>query len=378
VAVALVIIHHSIKPPNSECWAELPLGQVGVDLFFGLSGFLITTRLIGERAASGRIDLARFYLRRSFRILPLAWVYLAVVSGLAVLGWLSISVAEVAGCLGFIRNYYPGGPSQWYTSHFWSLSLEEQFYLFFPLMLGWSGQRTARWLVPMLAVGSALARELGPWCNTGLGLGLPPGAFFYTRTHVRLDAIMWGCWVALLRHDHPRLLSKFPRWAGLASAVLLLSTAWLPGDGFWLRAALTPWMLATTAASSRDWLSAVLEWSPLRWLGRISFSLYVWQQLFFVEVVSRREASPTWLALLQSPPLHLLALVLVATSSFYFIERPLTRLGQRLARRDTPRARTVAPGCSPSANSISPTANLAPGEVELPRSATGVPGQDSP
>jgi peptidoglycan/LPS O-acetylase OafA/YrhL len=106
-------------------------------MFFALSGFLITYRFMEEHEQTGRIDLRAFYRRRVRRILPPAMIYLAV---LAVLGpvthLLPAKLDEIYASLFFYRNLFqPHPPDGWYTGHFWSLSLEEQFYLFWPVVL---------------------------------------------------------------------------------------------------------------------------------------------------------------------------------------------------------------------------------------------------
>jgi hypothetical protein len=111
-----------------------------VDIFFALSGFLITSRLIRESDQNGAISLRSFYIRRAFRILPASWTYLIVIAILCISGVMNQPVWSILACLLLCRNYFPmqkpsGEYPGLYTGHFWSLAVEEHFYLFWPFLL---------------------------------------------------------------------------------------------------------------------------------------------------------------------------------------------------------------------------------------------------
>ena len=147
IAIALVLAEHFSPRRDSHAyfsWLYM-LGQHGVTVFFVLSGFLITSKLLAESQATGRISLFRFYLRRFFRLAPCSWCYLLVVA--LCLGHLNLLWPhELRACLFFYRNYF-GGNVISPTAHFWSLSLEEQFYVAWPPLLLAAGQLRARWLL---------------------------------------------------------------------------------------------------------------------------------------------------------------------------------------------------------------------------------------
>jgi peptidoglycan/LPS O-acetylase OafA/YrhL len=328
----MVIVFHGVWKSAPEGLHPLQLGFLGVDVFFALSGFLICTRLLQELRKEGAISLKNFYIRRAFRILPPAYAYLTALAVLTAVGWLAVRPAEFAGCLLFARNYYPTGDvgRNWYTVHFWSLAVEEHFYLFFPALLAWCGRdlRRARRAVVVLAVAVGLLRSLDTVILGWAGGRIPAGAFHFTRTHVRLDALLWGCFAALLVE---RWRGRLARWCtpGLSLVILAVGAAsfWLPLGLAW-RSLLLPWMLVGTVLHPAGYLGRFLEWAPLRWVGRISYSLYLWQQLFCVEEVQYRSA---YLGPLQAWPWNLLPVLACATASYYLVERPLIRVGHRLA-----------------------------------------------
>jgi peptidoglycan/LPS O-acetylase OafA/YrhL len=112
-------------------------GPGGVELFFSISGLLIGSRLLEEERLNGTISLKNFYLRRCFRIQPAAWVYLSFIALLMGVGVLVNAFEGIGYSLLMVRNYFPlhFSPRFWYTDHFWSLSVEEHFYLFLPFFL---------------------------------------------------------------------------------------------------------------------------------------------------------------------------------------------------------------------------------------------------
>ncbi|MBV8072845.1 MAG: acyltransferase, partial [Acidobacteriaceae bacterium] len=140
VAIGMVIAYHASMVPFGtveayrSSWAYLlRFGHIGVALFFGISGFLITTLLLREEARNGRISLSKFYIRRCFRILP---AYYALLGSITILGLIT-SRAELMSSLCFVRNYIHegAGGGSYVTGHLWSLAVEEHFYLLWPGLL---------------------------------------------------------------------------------------------------------------------------------------------------------------------------------------------------------------------------------------------------
>ncbi len=332
VAIAGVMTAHALP----YHWAKY--GSRGVSIFFGISGFLICSRLLDEHRNSGRIDLGAFYLRRSFRILPPYIGYLGVLAILTAAGIVWVRPSELLACLTFTRNYLPqpqppsGMHQGWYTGHFWSLAVEEHFYLIWPLLLVALGSARARWAVAPLAL------AIGAWRVIDFRYRFVervlPGVSFYMRTDVSLDGLFWGCWLALLLDD-PRWRACLQRgltpltWSVSLAAYVALVLFQPPLHPV-AEAVLIPILLVGTVLHPETIVGRVLEWEPLRWFGRLSYSLYLWQQLFLLDGPENR--SPA-LGRLQFLPISLVATFSCAIASFYLIEKPMIRLGHRLSSR---------------------------------------------
>ncbi len=302
-------------------------GALGVDVFFGISGLLICGRLLEEEHQTGTISLRNFYVRRVFRILPAAFAYLAVVGALAAAGIIPVRLGGWLSCVFFFRNYMPSSGSGWYTGHFWSLAVEEHFYLICPGLLLLCGPRRARIVVPLLAIAIAVWRVLD--FHSARLSALLPGPSFYERTDVRLDALFWGCWMALTL-DAPASRDAFRRWLSpfvwtLLAAAYVACVAFAPPMAMMWEAILIPLLLAGTILHAGNPAGRILEHAAVRWIGRISYSLYLWQQLFLIPHELNRALGP-----LQVFPLNLVALMVCAVLSYYALEKPMIAYGRKL------------------------------------------------
>jgi peptidoglycan/LPS O-acetylase OafA/YrhL len=335
LAILGVLIYHgctylfcSVGPyPSYQASLLIQAGARGVDIFFAISGFLICSRLLQEQREQGRIHLKGFYIRRFFRILPPYFMYLAVLALLVPAGIVSIRANEWWGCVLFVRNYVAGG---WYTAHFWSLSIEEHFYLFLPALLLLAGVRQARPVVLVLALLIAVWRHLDGHFHWLAALGAVD-----LRTDTRLDALLWGCWTALLMsipayRECVRKWFSLGLWLGVVGILLALAR-YRPSWDQTLQAFLMPWLLLGTVLRPTGLVAQVLESRLLRWIGRLSYSLYIWQQLFLFGIGHWNSPRPFPLGPLQELPGSICATFACATASYYLVERPAIRLGQRLA-----------------------------------------------
>ena len=325
VAIALVLAHHVgqgfYSSQDSYAGDITRFGAFGVDIFFGLSGLLITRLLLEEWNATGGFHLRQFYVRRAFRILPPVLVYLSVFTA----SGLSKSTTEVVSSLLFFRNYVPSGLTGFSTGHLWSLAVEEHFYLLWPGLLALLGPKRSRQSALWLALGFGLWRMI----ESQLATPLFPEVPAHFRTDLRLDALLWGCLVAFLLNgssEQEKFIrqTRWPYWLAAFVFVICCVRYYSPLSSVGV-ALLIPVILGGTLVHPRWWISRALSWRPLAWLGRISYSLYLWQELFL---------TPGWnraLQLWRHWPWNLAASLAAAIASYYLIETPLIRTGRRLA-----------------------------------------------
>ena len=339
VAILLVIIDHAFNSYNDSHGGgarHLTLGDHGVAIFFGISGLLITSRLLEEWTRRGGVSLRAFYIRRAFRILPPAVLYLAVLAALGALGLLLVTRLELLSSLFFFRNYLPvffaPDGAGFYTSHFWSLAVEEHFYLFWPGLLVLVGRKRALPVAIALCLGVAYWRSIEATREIEtLGRILPT---YYTRTDLRLDALMWGA-AAALAVDRPAVRAFFTKylnagvWALALAAYIAVIMKYGARPTIW-EGILVPVLLLGTVLRPAQGAAPIFETAIPRWIGRISYSLYLWQLFFPLAMV------PHTLGVLQSFPVNVVALFACAAGSYYFVERPMIRLGHRLAAPATP------------------------------------------
>ncbi len=334
VAIALVLLFHGFF--NSDLtgfdWIR-PLanlsgrtGALGVLVFFAISGYLITTRLLVEARRNGNISLRAFYIKRVFRILPPVVLYLLVLLAFFLCGLISLKSGDWAA-LAFLSNYIQGS---WYTSHFWSLSVEEHFYLFWPLCLIVAGWHRAMWIGITLII---LVGVWRPWKLAHLTSGSK--ARTLQHTDMRLDYIMMGCVVALLIEFYPVFL-HWLRLMGSAIgllflfAVLLLSTHPFAADLRSLQALILTLIVCASSTTNPPWLRFLLTNPVVLFIGKISYSLYIWQQLFLGP--SRYSAIASPLAL----PVKFAVSAAVAYLSYRFVEKPFIQYGRRLLTKNAP------------------------------------------
>jgi peptidoglycan/LPS O-acetylase OafA/YrhL len=311
-------------------------GLLGVQIFFGLSGFLITSRLIASEKKYGRISLKSFYIRRSFRILPPALVFLIAAGTLALLGIIPITFGRWISSLFFFANY-SSAAGIWYLGHFWSLAVEEHFYMIWPtlfLVLGIASRR--------VQVAIAIALLLAVWRVIDLHFNISGAtpAMFWGRTDIQGDNILWGAVIALLYAD-PVWKERLEKFLSLPAilpsfVVFIIALAVLPSPAqkvLYILLTIKPIVIALmilgTVTNCSKMLSYVLERPFFTLIGRLSYSIYLWQQLFMVW----NEASISSFGILQSLPFNILATFTCATLSYLYIERPMIAAGHRIASK---------------------------------------------
>ncbi len=343
VAILFVMFFHArdalilvIGAPMARLAPRMLLwGPFGVDLFFAISGLLITSRLMAEEAKFGRINLKSFYIRRVFRILPPSLVFLAVVLILGLTGVIAFRLNSWFAALFFYVNYTLD--PLWYVGHFWSLAVEEHFYAFWPALLVFV-PRNRR-----VATGVSLSLLVFFWRMMNYkvaAIGIATGSAYFThqgRTDFQLDGILWGATMALA------FSKKWPRWVlslPFGSALMLLVLLSLNASGNWkllqvfllFRKLAVPIILLTTIMNCRGIVAFVLESRVLKAIGRLSYSLYLWQQLFLVWGVQLLPRVP-WA---QRFPVNILCAFACAIVSYYLLEKPFIRIGHRIATSRAP------------------------------------------
>jgi peptidoglycan/LPS O-acetylase OafA/YrhL len=345
LAVLLVLAFHAGYVVNHS-GRFVPGGFIGVDAFFVLSGFLITSLLLGEHARSGGISCSRFYLRRACRLLP------ALVDVLFVHGLYTLAIHEpkrpeaigIATILAYVSNWAMafGVNIPPALRHAWSLAVEEQFYLVWPsvmlVVLRFVRSRAA--IIGLLVAGmatSAVVRALVFHSANGY-----PAA--YLRTDARADTILAGALLAFLCHWGwvPRRGVRPLAWAGLAGlfAITLRWSVYQPAlyDGVFTLVALgVAAMIA--ALLGGGWLPGrFFESPPMRAAGRVSYGMYLWQ----VPVFYGAEHFLSHHSNGMQAAVGIVVTLIVTVASWFVVEQPFLRLKQRWEARPVPAA-VVAP-----------------------------------
>jgi peptidoglycan/LPS O-acetylase OafA/YrhL len=356
VAVVAVLLYHLAVP-----W--LRGGFLGVDLFFVLSGYLITSLLVAEYRAAGTIHLGRFWARRVRRLLPAALLVI-----LAVCGWAALTAPsdriwsvrhDALWTLGYAANWHFVLSGQSYFAQFsqpspllhtWSLAIEEQFYLVWPLLV-LVALTLRRGRVWALAAAAVLGAAVSGVLMRHLYQAADPSRVYYgtdTRAHELLAGAVLALLVASPLGERLRpWLRRLALPAGLAVlvAIVLVPDSWqwyyrgaALAFGFTAAVLVAGTQAGETATGAGRWLAKALGWAPLAWLGRISYGLYLWHWPVYQALGERSGLRGAWLDLAR-----VVVSLALAVVSFYLVERPIRRgrpLGFRLS---PPRLVVVAP-----------------------------------
>ena len=328
VAVMCVIVGHFILfrlasiNPSVPPFANRVAGSLavtGVEIFFLISGYVITRLLLSEQQRHGRNDLRAFYARRLLRIIPAFYVYLATITVLSISGYLPTPLTETVSSAAFLCN--TGLPCSWFVGHTWSLAVEEQFYLVWPsLFVVIFGPRllpVITFVVTSLIVFS-LVRGFVPFANNMSFLYIAIGAMIATS---------------------PMLQSSIVKHVGaitwLVAAMLLLVGILLLPDRLMLVGKPVLLAILVFGAANVRAVRAVLQLRLVQVIGAASYSLYLWQELFIARVDSYHGRPPAlWL------------FPLVVGMSWWLIERPGIAAGRAYTRR---RLEAHLPGSPPRA-----------------------------
>jgi peptidoglycan/LPS O-acetylase OafA/YrhL len=347
VAISLVCLSHLSYVKNQIALHTSSFGPLGVRIFFVISGMLITKLLVEERQRSGEISLRAFYIRRTVRIFPAMWFYVAVMATLSIAGLITLQRHDILHSLTYTMNYFP--VRSWYLGHLWSLSVEEQFYLLWPLVLCFGTPRVAI-RVALLAIGLAPLLRF-------LILLLAPTTLYHEWFPASCDSIATGCLLSLLpvgRWKNLTIRIAASRWfVTIPILVFLANSLRHRAEGYVLLSMKDrvlfmgldtigvlimncgiALVVQRVVTYPHDLVGQILNARPTVWLGRISYSLYLWQMPFL-----NHEAS-SWIT---RTPFNLAAALCAAWFSYYLIENPLLQLRKHLRWGEPKRAVQVDP-----------------------------------
>ncbi len=323
ISIALVLLGH-LSATRGFVRLDLKIGDyahLGVVVFFVISGFLITRLLLSEHAERGRISVRRFYARRSLRLFPASFAFIACVALLGLAGIAHLRSQDLWHAVTYTVNYLPH--PAWEIGHLWSLSVEEQFYLLWPFAFVVLGPRRAIWLAAGVVLLGPIARSVGLlWLKAPYrDLEMFP---------MVADSLATGCLLAKFSGELQQrqwYMQLFrPAWSlGLLALILLLNRF------------MTYTVVAVFGASivnlgiailihrsvylSHGWIGRILNLRPVAFVGVLSYSIYLWQQLFL------NRHSTAWI---NAFPQNLLFAIAAALSSYFLLEKPLLNLRRRL------------------------------------------------
>lgn len=355
VSIALVMGVHDLGPISGSIARRLN-GWIGVDVFFVISGFLITSLLAQEVARTGTLSLRRFWMRRVLRIMPAYYVFLlgmAVLLGAAALPSLAVAgiyLTDYDSALGWghLGRYRP------LMGHTWSLAIEEQFYLLWPATLYiivTAGAKKLLYDRVLITITAAIVLVV-LWRGYLVTVGASDDRL-YLAFDTRFDAILTGClaaifWAAPGWQDRIRSGLASPWTPSILLGGLLLSAGHLGfpharGLSFWvvalpLQNALVALLVLSLLVHPSSRIRTFLSQPVLTWIGRLSYSLYLWHVVVFYGV-ERKAPVSQWLGVsgysaeVILEALKLGTVLAVACVSYYLIERPFLRIKKRWKAR---------------------------------------------
>jgi peptidoglycan/LPS O-acetylase OafA/YrhL len=339
-------------------------GFIGVDLFFVLSGFLITSLLVEEHQRTSTIRLRKFFFRRALRLLPALFVLMIFCAAYALLlqprAKAVVTFEGILYTLFYVANWAQVGSvtaTIGALSHAWSLSVEEQFYIIWPLLLiALLKLRNRVWIAGILIVLAAGSLAWSSW----LWHAQPNYLRMYFGSDTRAYELLIGCVAALLVNwrsiPQTRLVKFLFHTVSLISFAAILYSCWAvrvySGFGYNGGFALISLGVAIVIIDMvlfPSTLSRFLEFSPLVWVGRISYGLYLWHFPIFEtyrQLLAQRVSTVVYVALC------FVTVLLAATASYFIVEKPFLNLRRRYPSRSADSAATMFG--SPHGSAVNP------------------------
>jgi peptidoglycan/LPS O-acetylase OafA/YrhL len=333
ISILCVIVAHLLWVPSfpfKVISRFMNPADLGVRTFFVISGFLITTLLLREKDRSGTISLGNFYCRRTLRIFPAYYAFLACTFLLASFRVIQLERADYFLTMTYTFNFKPalfGSNTTWWVGHTWSLAIEEQYYFLWPLVVRKCSVRTLKRVLILFACAAAVGRAI-PWVEKWqalptvgdpIAIGALLAVVFHDKVRkARLESFVgrWWFWavpslvVAIEALDHRSRFFPHPIILNSVLRPLVVNT----GLAF---------VVARAALVTKDAFGRFLNSQIMAAIGLLSYSLYLWHMLFLNPVSTR--------AALRFP-LDLLWAAAAAILSFVLIERPLNDLRRKRGR----------------------------------------------
>jgi peptidoglycan/LPS O-acetylase OafA/YrhL len=315
-------------------------GGLGVRFFFVISGFLITWLMILEKDKNGSVDLRKFYIRRGLRILPVYFAFLGVLAGLQLIGFLKQNWISWVGNLTFTKDFFVGDP---FSGHLWSLSVEEQFYLIWPSIFVLLVRMTKIQLATKILV---FVISVVPFFRL-FGASYPGrfGSLFGIQSPLLcFDSLAFGCGCAILYAHKSETIERYfktrPVSTVIAAGMLILfpqivtNLEQIQVQNYTLNFVMIEFgnslqalgfsILLLHSVVAPGWgFYRILNWAWIRQIGILSYSLYIWQQLFWRPPENWQLNHVWWMGL------WIIPLFVIAAISYYGLERPFLKLRNR-------------------------------------------------
>lgn len=379
LSVALVIGGHFFGSGHPELnrlhgVAAVFDGSLGVRIFFVISGFLITYLLLAEENKFGGVSLKLFYMRRFLRLFPVQFCFLGFLLALTFLTQARIGPCNYLTALTYTKNY---ACSNWLDGHLWSLSIEEQFYLIWPVVFVLLPRNRLSLFAAMLICVAPLSRAVGYFSENRL--------YLYEWFSSNCDALMIGCVSAFWARNHLYVVRQVvvwrPTFMRLAAVALMYAPVAFSSRhslrgvavtlGPSLEALCAAYLILSLAYHKRGWGFDTLNNPTIVFIGAMSYSLYIWQEPF----LSRPEvfgSSNTWFL---SFPTDLMLIFAIAFLSYWFLEKPLARVRRNFRARLPSRVRDTVLSTS-NGMGVEPSPHPPQRAASTPRSRVAVRHDD--
>jgi len=307
LAILLVLQEHFFGFEN------IKTGRFGVDIFFVLSGLLMSQILFVKR-----VSLTTFYKRRASRILPVFLLFVTLIYGIAELSGNTQQFSHFLSTITFLRSYYPTEPDLWNTGlpigHIWSLNVEEHCYMLLSLI---AFIRVCRGREAYLLI-TAGVLSIGILLMYGEIPGFAPDGAWYLRSEAVASYLLISAGYYLLRHKFVPYVKGWMPVAAFLLAFLCYFQSFMPWA---IKVAVSPFLLAFAInhlSEACQGIKDILSFKPLRLIGIWSYSVYLWQQPFYIYLRDHHSAMMPWGGVVLS-----MISILAGILSFYFYENPI-------------------------------------------------------